>query len=126
MNKIMKFHSEVFGDLRGRYIDGECWFVGKDAAQALGYANTKDALIKHVFDDYKRILNAKTIAQMASQSKGRETRPLEKPDTTSPRGMLYVKEAGLYQLIFSSKLSKAIEFQRWIFEEVLPALRREG
>ena len=63
---------------------------------------------------------------MASQHKGSKTEHSGKPDTTSPRGMLYLKEAGLYQLIFSSKLPKAIEFQRWIFEEVLPALRREG
>ena len=75
--KIMKFINAEFGEIRARYIDGECWFVGKDVAQALGYTNTFDALSRHVFDDYKRVLTAKIIQQMASQRKGRETRLLE-------------------------------------------------
>ena len=130
-NKIQKFFSETFGTVRARYIDGECWFVGKDIALALGYKDTKSALIDHVDDDLKRTLNTKIIQQMASRRKGGETPPLEMsppdaPDTTSPRGLLYIKEAGLYQLIFSSKLPKAVEFQRWIFETVLPKLRRDG
>lgn len=125
-NKIQKFISETFGNIRGIYLGGECWFVGRDVAQALGYKDTKSALIDHVFDDYKRVLNAKTIAQMASDLKGGKTPPLEMLDMNSPRGMLYLKEAGLYQLIFSSKMPNAKEFQRWIFEEVLPELRRNG
>lgn len=67
----------MFGNVRARVINGEAWFVGKDVAQALGYANTKDALAKHVFDDYKRVFTNKIIAQMASQRKGGETPPLE-------------------------------------------------
>ena len=122
-NKIMKFFHEEFGNVRGRYIGGECRFAGKDVAQALGYKDTKSALADHVFDDYKQVFNAKTIRQMASQSKGGETPPLE---TTSPRGMIYIKEPGLYQLIFSSKMPKAIKFQRWVFEEILPKMRREA
>ena len=119
----MKFFHKEFGNVRGRYIAGECWFVGKDVTRALGYTNSRKALIDHVFDDYKQVFNAKTIRQMASQSKGGETPPLE---TTSPRGMVYIKEPGLYQLIFSSKMPKAIKFQRWVFEEVLPKMRREA
>lgn len=122
-NKIMKFFSEKFGAVRGRYIDGECWFVGKDVAQALGYKLPQKALRDHVFDNYKQVLNAKSIQQKASQSKGSEMEHLE---TTSPRGLIYVKEAGLYQLIFSSKLPEAVEFQCWVFEEVLPKMRREA
>ena len=127
-NRIFKFHSEKFGDLRARYLNGEVWVAGLDAAKALGYKNTKDAIVKHVFPEYKRVINAKTIEQMASESKGRDSHTFEKDplDTTSPRGLLYIKEPGLYQLIFSSKLPDAIEFQRWVFEEVLPTLRREG
>ena len=127
ISKIMKFHSEVFGDLRGRYFDGQVWLIGVDVAKALEYKNTKDALAKHVFADYKCILNAKTIEEMASRCKGRKVRPLElETGTTSPRGLLYINEAGLYQLIFASKMPKAIEFQRWVYEEVLPSLRRTG
>ncbi len=61
-NKIITFTNEELGfNVRTRYIDGECRFVGKDVAQSLGYRDTKSALIDHVFPDYKRVLNAKTI-----------------------------------------------------------------
>ena len=107
-NKIMDFFSAKFGHVRARVINGEAWFVGKDVAQALGYKDTKSALQDHVFDDYKCVFTNKILAQMASR-----------------RGMTYIKEAGLYQLIFSSKMPEAIDFQRWVFEEVLPNLRME-
>ena len=130
-NKIIKFHSEVLGDVRARCLNGEGWFVGIDVAKALGYKDPKHALQDHVFEDYKLVINAKTAEQMASQSKGGVLPPFgksvgEAKDTTSPRGMLYIKEAGLYQLIFSSKLPQAVEFQRWVFEEVLPSIRKYG
>jgi len=38
----------------------------------------------------------------------------------------WVNESGIYQMIFASEQSKAVEIQRWIFEEVLPAIRRDG
>lgn len=34
-------------------FDNEPWFVGKDVAEALGYANTKNAVPKHVLDEDK-------------------------------------------------------------------------
>ena len=37
-----------------------------------------------------------------------------------------INEAGLYQLIFASKLDKAKEFQQWVFSEVLPSIRKTG
>jgi prophage antirepressor-like protein len=40
--------------------------------------------------------------------------------------MLTVKEPGLYSLIFRSDNPKAVQFQNWVFEEVLPAIRRTG
>ena len=149
-NKIMDFFSAKFGHVRARVINGEAWFVGKDVAQALGYKDTKSALQDHVFDDYKCVFTNKILAQMASERKGneslllkmaserkggetppfetaserkgRDSRPFE---MASRRGMTYIKEAGLYQLIFSSKMPEAIDFQRWVFEEVLPNLRME-
>lgn len=39
---------------------------------------------------------------------------------------LYVSEPGLYALIFRSKTEQALEFQDWIFSEVLPTIRRRG
>ena len=42
------FKNEEFGSVRVVVIDNDPWFVGRDVATALGYANTKDALAKHV------------------------------------------------------------------------------
>lgn len=43
-----------------------------------------------------------------------------------PQEMLTVKEAGLYALIFTSRKPIAKRFQRWVFEEVLPSIRKNG
>lgn len=45
---IVDYPSKKFGIIRAGMIDGEPYFVGKDVAKALGYKNTKDAIIKHV------------------------------------------------------------------------------
>lgn len=37
-----------------------------------------------------------------------------------------VTEAGLYALIFTSRKPVAKEFQRWVFEDVLPSIRKTG
>lgn len=50
-------------------------------------------------------------------------------DLQTPGGIQSVavlKEAGIYQLIFGSKLAGAEEFQDWVFEDVLPSIRKTG
>jgi hypothetical protein len=47
----------------------------------------------------------------------------------TPGGMQSVtvlEEAGIYQLVFGSKLPSAKVFQKWVFEEVLPSIRETG
>lgn len=48
MNELQVFSNSEFGNIRTVTIDGEPWFVGKDIAQALGYVNTRKALVDHV------------------------------------------------------------------------------
>ena len=43
-NEIKVFENEEFGSVRTMVIDGEPWFVGKDIADALGYAKSRNAL----------------------------------------------------------------------------------
>ena len=59
---VQIFNNPEFGDVRVVMQDGEPWFVGKDVAMALGYKNTKDALISHVAEDDKRIIRRSEIA----------------------------------------------------------------
>lgn len=105
---IQKFFDERFGNIRAfKDVDGTVWFVGKDIAKALGYEDTSQALRKHVWDRFKR---------------GRRI------DATpgGPQTMIVITEPGVYQLIFGSKLKSATEFQKWVFEEVLPSIRKDG
>lgn len=53
MNELKIFQNEEFGEIRTVTIDGETWFIGKDVATALGYANARDAISKHVYDEDK-------------------------------------------------------------------------
>ena len=87
-------------------VDGETYFVGKDVASALGYKNTKDALIRHVDVDDKEWSGITT--------------PLGTQQAT------IINESGLYSLILSSKLDSAKRFKRWVTSEVLPAIRKNG
>ena len=105
MNELQNFN---FNNLPVRtvLIDDEPWFVGKDVAVAIGYKNFRDALKSHVKDKYKR-----------------ESR------ITTPSGMqnvTVISEPGLYQLAGESKLPSAEPFQDWVYEEVLPTIRKHG
>lgn len=110
MNDLQIFNNSVFGSIRTVTIDGEPWFVGKDIAEALGYVNTKKALVDHVDLEDKQIIQR-------SQNVTFEI---------SNRGMTIINESGLYSLILSSKLPNAKMFKRWVTSEVLPAIRKSG
>lgn len=105
MNELQNFN---FNNLPVRtvLINDEPWFVGKDVAIAIGYKNFRDALKSHVKDKYKR-----------------ESR------ITTPSGVqtvTVISEPGLYQLAGESKLPSAEPFQDWVYEEVLPTIRKHG
>lgn len=98
------------GQFRTVRIDGELWFVGKDVAEALGYANTRDAISTHVEQEDKKVIQKSEIAT------------LEIPN----RGMTVINESGLYAIIFGSKLESAKRFKHWVTSEVLPSVRGNG
>lgn len=106
MNEMI-FKNPEFGQIRTVVIDSDAWFVGKDVALVLGYADVNKAIAMHVDDEDKR-LNDKT-----SPSFGQ-------------RGATLINESGLYSLILSSKLPNAKKFKRWVTSEVLPAIRKTG
>ena len=104
--KNLVFKNKEFGQIRTCMVDGETYFVGKDVASALGYKNTKDALIRHVDVDDKEWSGITT--------------PLGTQQAT------VINESGLYSLILSSKLESARRFKHWVTSEVLPAIRKNG
>lgn len=87
---------------------GETFFVGKDVAQALGYAKPENALATHVDKEDK---TTTLIQGTGSNYKSK---------------IIIINESGLYSLILSSKLRQAKAFKRWVTSEVLPAIRKSG
>ncbi len=108
MNELQIFKNEEFGEIRTVTIDNEPWFVGKDVAGILGYANTRDALAKHVDEEDR--MDGVAIRD----SIGRDQTPV------------LISESGLYSLILSSKLPSAKRFKHWVTSKVLPAIRKHG
>lgn len=106
MNELQVFKNQEFGSVRTLVIDNEPWFVGKDVADVLGYADTNQAIRKHV------------------DNEDRLTRRFD--GTGQSRDMTIINESGLYSLVLSSKLPSAKKFKRWVTSEVLPALRKTG
>ena len=104
------FSSPEFGSVRTLVRDGEPWFVGKDVAEKLGYSNTRDAIINHVYTEDK----AKDDGVAIRDAIGRSQIPV------------IINESGLYSLVLSSKLPAARAFKRWITHEVIPAIRKTG
>ena len=106
MNELQIFQNQEFGEVRSLVINNEPWFVGKDVAEALGYAKPTDAVRKQVEEDDRGVSN------------------LETPG--GKQNLVIINESGLYSLILSSKLPNAKKFKRWVTSEVLPALRKAG
>lgn len=106
MKELQIFNSEEFGEIRTVQLNNETYFVGKDVATALGYANPKNAVPTHVSEEDK----LSTQIEYAGQR----------------REVTVINESGLYALIFGSKLESAKRFKHWVTSEVLPAIRKHG
>ena len=106
MSSLITFENMEFGKLTVMEKDGEFFFIGKEVAEKLGYANTRDALVRHVDTDDK----ADVVFH----------------DCRQRRNMVSINESGLYSLILSSKLPQAKDFKRWVTTEVLPSIRKNG
>jgi len=101
---IIPFQSPDFS-IRAVEIDGEPWFVGKDVDEALGYINPADAISKHC----KGVAKRYPLGTVGGTQKVR-----------------FINEPDLFRLAVNSKLPSAEKFERWVFEEVLPAIRKTG
>jgi prophage antirepressor-like protein len=93
-----------FKDQEVRFVDGNP--VANDVAAVLGYKDPANAVNRIVKSKNKGVCDLQTPGGIQS--------------------VAVLKEAGIYQLIFSSKLAGAEEFQDWVFEDVLPSIRKTG
>lgn len=104
MNELQIFENERFGTVRTLEEDGKVLFCAKDVAAALGYSNTKDAIIRHCKGVVKRDL----------------------PTAGGKQETNFIPEGDIYRLAAKSELPGAEEFESWIFDEVLPSIRKHG
>ena len=112
IEKVFKYEENEITVIKCR---DEIWFRGKDIAKALGYEKTRSAILKHVNDDDKSILE--------DLRRGPQIRA---PFKNEQGGSIFINESGLYSLIFGSKLQSAKVFKRWVTSEVLPSIRKTG
>lgn len=105
MKELKIFENEAFGEIRTLETDdGKVLFCGADIANALGYSNPRKALADHC----KGVTKCDTLTKGGKQS------------------LSFIPEGDVYRLIARSKLPKAVEFESWVFDEVLPAIRKTG
>ena len=109
MNEIQIFKNQEFGAIRTMSNEqGEVMFCAKDVAEALGYINSRDALMKHV------------------ESVDKTTVAIRDTGSNYKSQAVFINESGLYALILSSKLESAKRFKHWVTSEVLPSIRKQG
>ena len=102
---IRLFENPEFGEIRTMDEGGNPLFCAKDVATALGYANTNDAINRH----------CKGVGKLY---------PLQTDGGT--QDTRFISEGDMYRLVASSKLEGAQRFESWIFDDVVPTIRRHG
>lgn len=103
-SEIQIFNNPEFGKVR-TFTDNETvLFCGRDIAEALGYAVPHKAIWDHCKGVLKRYI----------------------PTAGGTQEMSFISESDVYRLICNSKLPDAVRFEKWVFEEVLPSIRRNG
>lgn len=120
MNELKVFESTEFGKVRTIEINSVPYFVGKDVAEILGYAETANM---------RKLLEKEEYIEINPQSpdfKGFVQNGMTFEPNPNIFRMLLVNESGLYNAIFNSTLPKAKDFKRWVFDDVLPSIRKTG
>lgn len=104
MNEVQIFESEEFGRVRTVEINGNPCFVANDVARALGYKRPADAVTAHCKGSVKH----RYLTDGGEQE------------------LKLIPEGDVYRLIVRSKLPSAERFESWVFDEVLPSIRKNG
>ncbi|CCW04283.1 MULTISPECIES: phage antirepressor KilAC domain-containing protein [Bacillus] len=106
MTKMQTFAHNMFGNLEVFIKDGKEYFPATDVAKVLGYTNPHKAIRDH-----------------CKQEGVNETLV---PTNSGKQMKKFINEPNLYRLIAKSKLPQAEQFEKWVFEEVLPSIRKHG
>lgn len=104
MNELKVFQNSEFGELGVLIINGKEYFPATQCAKILGHENPARAIRKY----------CKGVTEMVTPTNGGD------------QTIKFIPEGDLYRLIIRSKLPAAEKFERWVFDEVLPELRKNG
>ena len=104
MNELQIFNNTEFGDVRTVEINGKPYFMASDVAKALGYTNPNKAINDH----------CRAITKCSTPISGKI------------QEVNFISEGDIYRLVVKSQLPNAEKFEAWIFDEVLPAIRKHG
>lgn len=107
MNKLMKFENKQFGEIRMVEIENKPYFIASDVAKSLGYKNSREAVKQHC-----RWVAKHDIPHPQSKNKTLQVN--------------IIPEGEMYRLITNSELENAEKFEKWVFDEVLPQIRKTG
>ena len=106
-NEIQVFQNKEFGQLEVLMIGDKPYFPATECATVLGYSNPHKAVIDHCRGD--ALTNREVIDNLGRKQKKK-----------------YISEGNLYRLIVRSKLPAAVKFEQFVFDEVLPSIRKTG
>ena len=104
VKELIVFTNPSFGEIGAVEVDGKVYFPAADIARLLKYANPYDAIRRH-------------------------TRGIVKYDVLTKGGkqtVSFITEGNVYRLISHSKLPEAARFEEWIFNGVIPSIRKHG
>lgn len=101
---VSMFENADFGNIRVAINGDTVLFCGKDVATVLGYTETAKAIREH----------CKGVSE------------IDTPTAGGIQKLKYITEGDLYRLVCSSRLPKAQEFEKWVFDEILPTIHKTG
>lgn len=103
LSKPFKYNDEIF---YAYLIDGDYWFVAKHICNYLEYSNSRDSVKRHC------------------KSGGVVKKYI--PTASGMQEMVLVNKSNLLRLVMNSKMEKAVAFQDWVLEEVVPSVLDTG
>ncbi len=104
MEQLKIFKNPEFGQVRTIEEDGKIYFCGNDVAMALGYARPAKAIQDHCKGVLKRDI----------------------PTNGGVQQMSVISEGDIYRLVVKSQMPYAERFESWIFDEIIPSIRKHG
>lgn len=104
MNTLKVFQNKEFGQIRTVLVDNKPYFVANDVAKSLGYKRPADAITAHC----KGSVKYRYLTEGGEQE------------------LKIIPEGDVYRLVVKSKLPSVEKFESWVFDEVLPSIRKNG